>query len=142
MLSTPGDEALTLFLVEDEPSAMLAITEYFSTRGWRVLSARSLEEGSAIAARARFDLAILDLRLIDAQDAGLTLAREIVRLRPLARVILLGGYTPHVPSGQAASCGVDLVLAKPVRLSALRAAAIELVQRPRPDVSRNGRSGR
>lgn len=147
-MQVPRDGTLTMLLAEDEPSVTLALTAFFSARGWRVRGARSLTEALALVSIAEFELAVLDLRLGDDTDAGLTLARAIAARRPAARTILLSGYSSHLAAGEAEAAGVDLVLAKPVRLPSLRAAAEELLARrrdparPEAPASQESRGGR
>jgi two-component system, response regulator PdtaR len=126
-VTTADDPRRRLLVAEDEPSVTLALTSYFTARGWTVVAVATLSEGERQAAGAPFDLVILDLRLGEMLDGGLRLAQTIGARQPATPIILLSGFTSEGTSERAKALGIDLVLAKPVRLGALLTAAMDLV---------------
>ena len=62
--------------------------------------------------RQAYDLALLDLRM-PGMD-GLTLCREVTRLRPATVALLITGYPEDVIPAEAQAAGVRHVIPKPV----------------------------
>ena len=95
MIHMINEEAYLVLVVDDEKSWRDLVAEIFEARGWRVDSAESLEEGEALISQREYDLAILDIRLVDSSHYsadGFALLRDAKRLQPYMKAVILTGY--------------------------------------------------
>ena len=84
--------ALTpLLLVEDDPAQYQILTKILAAEGFSITLARSGEEVSAALAQAEFPVAIVDLRLPDAD--GVHLVQTILERNALTRIIIHTAYS-------------------------------------------------
>ncbi len=116
--------ALRILVVDDEAIVREVLSECLAVDGHRVETASSAAAALEWLEAGRFDLVMTD-RLMPGMD-GEELARAVKRRNPAPQVVLLTGMA--VPQDTAAQSieGVDLVLAKPVTVTALREALSRL----------------
>jgi two-component system cell cycle sensor histidine kinase/response regulator CckA len=83
----------TVLLVEDEESVRQLVRDTLSAKGYRVVEAENGEAGIAAAARhdGSIDLVITDV--VMPGMGGRELVRQLLQLRPDAKVLYLSGYT-------------------------------------------------
>jgi CheY-like chemotaxis protein len=113
-----------MLLVDDQPTILAPLVDYFTGLGWSVTSAQEFEEAAALLETQPFDLLLADVRLggIHSHE-GLELLAA-VRARGLpTRVVLMTAYGCQRVQDEAARLGADALLSKPVPLSTLAAAA-------------------
>jgi signal transduction histidine kinase len=106
-----------LLLVEDHPSTLHALATLLSRSGYEVLTAETVADALALAARERFDLVVSDLGLPD--GTGIQLMEEL-RSRHGLKGIALSGYGMEEEIARARRAGFVAHLVKPVRISELR----------------------
>jgi DNA-binding response OmpR family regulator len=122
-----------LLIIDDEPAIGFAVTEYLSTRGYRVDRAGGMAEAEDLLARARYALVITDLSLRGREGReGLALAEAVRRRNPGTRTIILTAYGSGDAEAKAAALGVDAFLHKPTRLAELARIVDALVRASPP----------
>ncbi|NMO16171.1 response regulator [Pyxidicoccus fallax] len=127
MAQTP-ENPQNLLIVDDESSLCWVLGQFFTSAGYRVDSARALDEALGLMTTGRYDLVISDLRLSGTQsEEGLLLADFVRRFAPETRVVLLTAFATQEISSRARALGVDLVLPKPQPLPDLARHVSELL---------------
>ena len=89
-----ADRPIRALVVEDTDNWRAYLCLELKRLGCDVVAACNLEEGRA-ALKSRFDIAIVDVRLVerDRKDlSGLTIVREAWNRRKVAQIIILSGY--------------------------------------------------
>lgn len=108
----------TVLLIDDDPDVTTAVSTRFERDGYRVVHARSGEEGAQAIARDRPDLVVVAARLPD-ESAGDLLAR-VRDLSPVA--VVLASEGDEELAVEAMRQGAEGFVAKPVRARHLEAA--------------------
>ncbi|GIV14769.1 MAG: hypothetical protein KatS3mg022_0204 [Armatimonadota bacterium] len=116
---------LRILTVDDDEAVRIAIQHLLEADGHRVTAAPDADSALAKFQQEHYDLVILDLGMPHLD--GLSLARQIKQKAPSVPVILLTGWGDQLREDKPRE--VDMVLAKPVRRAALRAAVTQLVRR-------------
>ena len=109
----------SLLIVDDDPDICRALTDFLEFERYQVTTAGTGEEAIATAKRYRFDVAILDLGLPDAD--GLTVFRWLLDLDPHLPVIILTAFKSDEKIMQSLSQGAIAYLMKPYNKDELRA---------------------
>ena len=90
----PSQEG-SILVVDDQPNWRLALSALLKSEGFAVTQARNFEDAKAILVSSVFDVAVLDVRLVD-EDIfnveGLELLGFVRANSPATRVIILTGY--------------------------------------------------
>jgi two-component system response regulator PilR (NtrC family) len=84
-----------ILVVDDWPKWRARIEKVLKARGYAVETAASYEEAKRLLDRELFDVAVVDTRLIDADESnidGLRLLKEIESLRKGTSLVVLTGY--------------------------------------------------
>ena len=123
------DEAETrLLIVDDEESILLAMGEYFRSRGFQTDCAREREEAEALLARRPYEVVIADLRLSWLEmTAGLDLVSLVRQRYPRTRCILLTAHGSAELEQEAMLRGADRFLRKPQPLDRIALIVQELL---------------
>jgi len=103
-----------ILAVDDDPTAVAALRQILSQRGYDVTTTASGEEAAAVLAEQTFDLAILDVSLPGI--SGYDLCRQIRkdgRTQDLP-VIFLTAKALLLDQAEGEDAGSDLYLVKPV----------------------------
>jgi DNA-binding NtrC family response regulator len=117
-----------ILIVEDETSILFALSEYFSTLGYQVDSAREWEEAEALLATRKYRLVLTDLRLTGFGGVeGLEIIGSVRQRSPETRIILLTGYGSSDVEEEARRRGVDALLFKPTPLQEVARIADTLI---------------
>src|SRR6478609_10166937 len=106
-----------ILVVDDEPDICGNLTDILSDLGYRVDSATDGRAALELVKKTPYDVALLDLRMPVMN--GLTLYREIKKLRAGTVAILVTAYAGGATSEEALGAGAWRVLAKPVDLRKL-----------------------
>jgi len=115
----------SLLFVDDQPSLLNAVREFFLLRGFSVDCATELEEAQALIDCRDYSLVVCDVALKGVRDAeGFEVISHIRSLSPQTKIIVLTGCPPATIVDLAEEWHVDCVLTKPQPLPVL-AAAIE-----------------
>jgi DNA-binding response OmpR family regulator len=119
-----------LMVVDDEASILAAMGSYFRGRGFDVDCASSLEEARHLLEQARYDCAIVDLRLTPTQPSeGLDLVAHIRARGFDTRIIVLTAYGSPATEMEARGRGADAFLHKPKPLGELAQLVQQLLTR-------------
>ena len=119
-----GHESVTMsqqrsiLIVDDEEPILLAMTEYFTHRGFAVDCARSVREAERLSAAHHYAVVITDLQLTKNHDKqGLELITAVRQRWPFVCIILLTAEGSPQVEAEARRRGVDAFLCKPTSLS-------------------------
>ncbi len=116
-----------LLLVEDDPSLLCSMAEFFSSKGYEVQCVSEAEEAIAVIRHHRFDLVISDLELNCIEGLnGFSVLRALRQLCPATKVIVFSGYNDQEVIQAALRHGGSRFLAKPLSLNELLCNAEEL----------------
>lgn len=107
-----------MLIVDDEGSICFSMSEYFGLHGYKVDTARELEEAERLIESTTYEVAILDLRLGLAHNAdGLEIIKLLHSHRPETRIVVLTAYGSAEMEDEARQLGADAFLRKPKPLS-------------------------
>ena len=122
-----------LLVVDDEESICFSMSEYFSHHGFKVDTARDVEEAEKLVENTRYTVLIQDLRLgIKKSPDGLELISIVRRTNPETRIIILTAYGSAEMEDEARERGADAFLRKPKPLSQVAQVVQGLLEsRPR-----------
>jgi CheY-like chemotaxis protein len=109
---------LNVLLVDDEPAIRDVISAYLRSEGHGVTTAGSGREGLEQFQSQPFDLVVTDRAM--PEMSGDQMAGFIKQARPDIPVVLLTGFGALIEITGEQSKNVDVVLSKPITLSALR----------------------
>lgn len=112
-------------MIDDEPMVREVVREYLAEEGHRIDMAEDGRLGLEKFLTGRYDLVLTDKSM-----PGMTgdqLARAIKAVSPAQRVILLTGLGDLAGGAEDPPEGVDLVIHKPVRFSALNEAIVKVM---------------
>ena len=119
----------SLLLIDDEPTCLGLMSEYFEGRGFKVTTAREMEEAQALINKFEYSLAITDLSLTSLNsDEGLRLLDHIRQRSPRTRIILLSGRVSPEVQAEAAKRGIDAVLSKPQPLDYIARLVVNILE--------------
>src|SRR5690242_5871200 len=126
------DEPLPrLLIVDDEESICFSMSEYFSLHGYKVDTAREMEEAEKLLEASEYKVVIQDLLLSIKHDAdGLEMIRVIKEQNLQARIIVLTAYGSAEMEDEARRCGADAFLRKPKPLSQVAQVVQGLIESP------------
>jgi CheY-like chemotaxis protein len=117
-----------VLVVDDDAAIRFAMERYFRARGYDTHSAGSADEAARWIRSHSVDVLIADLRLTGFDGVeGLELAKLVRETSPHSRTILLTAYRSPILDEQARPAGVDVVVQKPQRLSALAEVVDQLL---------------
>jgi two-component system, cell cycle response regulator len=123
-----------LLVVDDDDSVRRVYETHFSSAGFDVQSAATLQEAAERLAGQKFDAVIADIALSpDVGSEGLAIAAYLRNLRHDPPVVVLTAYGFPDKAQAAARLGVDAFLHKPVSL-----VWLESLLRARIDDRRGG----
>ena len=92
-------EVGTIFVVDDHQTWRKLLVEILQDDGHNVKTATTFQEAISLLDSDNFDIAIIDMRLVDASEfniEGMKVLKEAKRLHPSIKAIILTGYpTPE-----------------------------------------------
>ena len=120
-----------LLIVDDEEANSFSMSEYFSLHGYKVDTAREMEEAEKLLGSAEYKVVIQDLRLsLTSNSDGLEIIRTIRQHNPQTRIILLTANGSAEMEDEARRCGADAFLRKPKPLSQVAQVVLGLIESP------------
>jgi NtrC-family two-component system response regulator AlgB len=119
---------MEVLLIDDDPGLRRSIRLALETMGHRVVEARDGAQALELLGRGMFSVAFLDLRL--AQEQGLDLLPELLRLAPGLDVIVVTAYATIETAVEAMRRGAFDYLPKPFTPDQLR-LVLERVRKTR-----------
>ena len=126
----PGSR--NLLVVDDEESICFSMSEYFSQHGFKVDTARELEEAEKLIRTTDYTVIIQDLRLdLARQPDGLEIIKLAQKRNPDTRIVVLTSYGSPEVEEAARHAGADAFLRKPKPLSQVAQVVQGLIESPR-----------
>ena len=120
-----------LLVVDDEESICFSMSEYFSLQGYKVDTARDLDEAEKLIEGTDYKVVIQDLRLgITRNPDGLEIIRLVRGHNPRTRIVVLTAYGSAEIEDEARRCGADAFLRKPKPLSQVAQVIQGLIESP------------
>jgi DNA-binding response OmpR family regulator len=106
-------QAPKILVVDDEETIQFAIETALEDRGWEITTVGTGAEAIAAAAKAPFDVLILDKNLPDI--TGVEVLKTIRTHDRSARAIMLTGYASVESAVEMSVLGIDAYLEKPLK---------------------------
>jgi DNA-binding NtrC family response regulator len=121
-----------LLVVDDEESICFSMREYFSQHGFKVDTARELEEAEGFIKATEYKVIIQDLRLgLARHPDGIEIIKLVHKRNPDTRIVVLTSYGSAEVEEQARQAGADAFLRKPKPLSQVAQVVQGLIESPR-----------
>jgi CheY-like chemotaxis protein len=117
-----------ILVVDDEADTCRNLSDILTDLGYQVDTALDGFAALELARRKPYDIALLDLKM-PGMD-GLTLYRELRKLRSSTVAIVVTAYTSKAMAEEALAAGAWQVLAKPVDLARLLTLVDEVLGQP------------
>jgi DNA-binding NtrC family response regulator len=127
-----------VLIVDDEESICFSMSEYFEHHGYKVDTARDMDEAEKLIEKDGYKVVIQDLKLgINKNPAGLELIKLVHRKSPQTRIIVLTAYGSTDMENEARECGADAFLRKPMPLSQVAQVVQGLLESPSKQPARS-----
>src|SRR5215218_472028 len=121
-----------LLIVDDEESICFSMSEYFSQHGFKVDTAREMEEAEGLLKKTEYKVIIQDLRLGAARRPdGIDIIKMVHQRNPDTRIVVLTSYGSPEAEAEARNAGADVFLRKPKPLSQVAQVVQGLIESPR-----------
>ena len=128
----PTPSAVKLLVVDDEESICFSMSEYFSQHGYKVDTAREVEEAEGLLRKTEYKVIIQDLRLgVDREPDGIEIIKLANHRDPETRIVVLTSYGSPEAEAEARRAGADAFLRKPKPLSQVAQVVQGLIESPR-----------
>ena len=125
-----------LLVVDDEESICFSMSEYFSQHGFKVDTAREMEEAEGLLKKTEYKVVIQDLRLGTARHPdGIEIIKMVHQRNPDTRIVVLTSYGSPEAEAEARNAGADAFLYKPKPLSQVAQVIQGLIESPRSRAS-------
>ena len=122
----------TILCIDDEESICFSMREYFSLHGYKVDTAREMEEAEKLIEGTDYKVVIQDLRIgTDRNPDGLDIIKLIRDHNPDTRIVVLTAYGTTETEDEALRCGADAFLRKPKPLSQVAQVIQGLIESPK-----------
>jgi DNA-binding NtrC family response regulator len=108
-----------VLVVDDDPTVRAVATQMLSRRGYEVVTAAEGREALEIFARERAGLSLVFVDLTMPRMSGEEVIRELKRLDPGVRVILMSGFSEQELARKVTEEHVVAFLQKPFRIEEL-----------------------
>lgn len=127
-----GAAPSNLLVVDDEESICFSMSEYFSQHGFKVDTAREVEEAQGLIQETEYKVIIQDLRLgLARRHDGIEIIRLVHKRNPDTRIVVLTSYGSPEAEEEARRAGADAFLRKPKPLSQVAQVVQGLIESPR-----------
>ena len=122
-MNETGDKSDTrpsVLLVDDDERLRSRMSRAFEERGYETQQAEGYDSAIAIASAESTELAVVDLRMPG--KSGLEVVKELHRIDPLTKIVVLTGYGSIATALEAMRLGATLYLTKPADVDEVIAA--------------------
>ncbi len=123
------DEPAKILIVDDDESTRRSLTRIFGRQGYETDAAATGEEALAKAEDEAFDLAILDIKLPDAD--GTELIAPLLKAQPEMAVIVVTGHASLETAVQAMHEGAAGYITKPMNIDEVMVTIREVLEKQR-----------
>ena len=128
--NNPGPR--NLLVVDDEESICFSMRDYFSRHGFKVDTAREMEEAESLIKATDYRVVIQDLRLgLARHPDGIDIIKLVRNQNPDTRIVVLTSYGSPEVEAEARRAGADAFLRKPKPLSLVAQVVQGLIESPR-----------
>ena len=128
-----------LLVVDDEESICFSMSEYFTQHGFKVDTAREMEEAEGLIKETEYRVIIQDLRLgLTRQPDGIEIIKLVHKRNPDTRIVVLTSYGSPETEAEARRAGADAFLRKPKPLSHVAQVVHGLIESPRSGQPQRG----
>jgi two-component system response regulator RegA len=110
----------SILLVDDDERLRSRMARAFEERGYEVQQAEEQEGAVAVAERESTEFAVVDLRMPG--KSGLEVVRELHRIDPATKIVVLTGYGSIATALEAVRLGATHYLTKPADVDEVIAA--------------------
>lgn len=110
-------DALRVLVVDDETELVEALVERLEIRGFQARGATSGAEAVSAAQENQFDVAVVDLKM-PGMD-GLQVIRQLIKIQPELKCVLLTGHGAAENPEQGRQCGASDCMMKPIDIDVL-----------------------
>ncbi len=110
----------TLLVVDDEKTLRFTLTEALEDEGYAAFSAANGGEAFALLREQGIDVVLLDLRLQESGEDGITLLKHIKRDYPEVEVIMMTAYGKFDHAVEATKAGCFQFVGKPFQLDQIK----------------------
>ena len=115
----------TILVIEDDPDVLSVIIKHLKHYGYEVITATDGMDGLKRLESGGYDLVITDIVMPYVSGTGVV--TSLKETKPHIPVIAITGYGPE-PEAVAMEKKADLVLSKPIKMSALKNHVKELIK--------------
>jgi len=129
---SPEPATVHLLIVDDEEAIRFSMSEYFTQHGFKVDTARELEEAEELLGNNSYEVVIQDLRLGPSDRDGLEIIKLVRNRNPETRIVVLTAYGSTEVEDELLRSGADAILRKPKPLSQVAQVIQGLVESRRP----------
>lgn len=124
--------SINLLVVDDEESICFSMSDYFSRHGYKVDTAREMEEAEGLIRETEYKVIIQDLRLgLTRRPDGIEIIKLVHKRNPETRIVVLTSYGSPEAEAEARRAGADAFLRKPKPLSQVAQVVQGLIESPR-----------
>lgn len=121
-----------ILIVDDEESICFSMSEYFEHHGFKVDTAREVDEAEKLIQSTEYRVVIQDLRLgVNRNADGLEIIKILQKRQPETRIIVLTAYGSAEIEDEAMRQGADAFLRKPKPLSQVAQVVQGLLESPK-----------
>ncbi len=121
-IDMPAGGTETLLLVDDEDEVRKLGAEMLELAGYTILTAANGRDALEVYARERESISLVILDLVMPEMGGRKCLGEILKMDPLARVLIASGYSANGPAKDALESGAAGFISKPFDLKRLLVA--------------------
>jgi len=132
VVSNRVEPGANLLVVDDEESICFSMSEYFSQHGFKVDTAKEMEEAEGLIKGTDYKVIIQDLRLgVARRPDGIDIIKLVHKRNPETRIVVLTSYGSPEAEAEARRAGADAFLRKPKPLSQVAQVVQGLIESPR-----------
>ncbi len=108
---------IKFLIVDDEPGVVDQVRDFLELRNYTVVTATSGEKALELSKKENPNIVVLDIRMPGM--TGIDVLREVKKISPKARIIMLTGVEDEATKNMAMELGASGYLAKPYSYSEL-----------------------
>ncbi len=122
-----------ILIIDDDDTLRYILERALTRREFSVANAATTEEAIDLVKQARFDKAIVDLKL--AHESGLQLIPQLLEIQPHLAIVMLTGYSSIATAVEAIKLGAVNYLCKPADADEILQAFEKREGNPATDVN-------
>jgi DNA-binding response OmpR family regulator len=130
---------LRILFAEDHEDTRDLYVLILEQKNYEVSTAKEIAGAMALVSKRKFDLFVLDSRLVD--GSGIELCRRIREIDPVTPILFCSALAFEKDKVEALGAGAQHYLVKPVSISLLCQTIAELIVPPRSSIPLMVRSG-